>query len=284
MKKYIIAFVLFMFLALCLNVFSQEKTYPFEFVKSGNGKQSIIFIPGFACSGEVWNDTKSQYEKNFTCYTLTMSGFAGAKPMSNPSFNQWETGIANFIKTNNIDKPIIIGHSMGGGLALALAADYPELIQKIIVVDALPCLFALNNPSFIATDNAACLSRTKQLVAATNDQFYQMQKMSAQSLVLDSVNQELIANWSLKSDRQTFVEMFCDFSNTDLRFKLKNITCPSLILLEAPFKDMKPAIENQYKDLKTANLQYANKGLHFIMFDDKEWYNSQLNNFLNSNK
>jgi pimeloyl-ACP methyl ester carboxylesterase len=36
---------------------------------------------------------------------------------------------------------------MGGGLALAIASDYPELIDKIVVVDALPCLAALRDPS-----------------------------------------------------------------------------------------------------------------------------------------
>jgi len=32
--------------------------------------------------------------------------------------------------------------------------------------------------------------------------------------------------------------------------------------------------------LKTADLQYANKGLHFIMYDDKEWFDGQVNNFI----
>ena len=76
--------------------------------------------------------------------------------------------------------------------------------------------------------------------------------------------------------------MFCDFSNTDLRDKIATIKCPSLILLEAYFVNMKPAIEAQYKNLKNANLQYANKGLHFIMYDDKDWYLAQLTNFIKS--
>ena len=74
--------------------------------------------------------------------------------------------------------------------------------------------------------------------------------------------------------------MYCNFSNTDLRMKLSAITCPALILLESYFEYFKPAINEQFKNLKTANLQYATKGLHFIMYDDKEWYNEQLNNFI----
>ncbi|KOP37661.1 alpha/beta hydrolase [Flavobacterium sp. WLB] len=282
MKKYIILIIAFLFSALCLNVFAQTKSYPFEVLKTGKGKQSIIFIPGFASSGEVWNETKAAFEKDFTCYTLTMAGFAGAKPQPNPSFENWKTGIANYIKENKIEKPIIIGHSMGGGLALAIAADYPELIGKIVVVDALPCLAALTDPSFKSKENNDCSATVNQMMTMTETQFYDMQKQAMPRLLQDTSKLEMVIGWSVKSDRKTFAQMYCDFYNTDLRDRISTIKCPSLILLESYFINLKPAIEGQYKNLKTANFQYANKGLHFIMYDDTEWYLAQLNTFLKS--
>jgi len=240
----------FLFISLCINVFGQNKSYPFNIKITGQGKQSIIFIPGFASSGEVWSETKSLYENDFTCYTLTMAGFADAKPQPNATFINWETNIANYIKENKIEKPILIGHSMGGGLALAIASDYPELIEKIVVVDALPCLPALMNPTFKIKEKSDCSGIINQMASATNEQFYQMQKMSISRLVADTSKQELVVGWSMKSDRTTFAEMYCDFSNTDLREKIKDIKCPSLVLLEEYFKNLKPAIEYQYKNLK----------------------------------
>jgi len=262
------------------NTMTKNISFPFDVKISGQGTRSIIFIPGFSCSGEVWSETKSHYEKDFTCYTLTMAGFADSKPQPNASFRNWETGIANFIKENKIEKPIIIGHSMGGGLALAIAADFPELIDKIIVVDALPCLPALMNPTYKPKENNDCIQMVNQMTAMSGDQFYQMQKITIPRLLEDTSKQELVVSWSVQSDRKTFAEMYCDFTNTDLREKIKTIKCPSLILLESYFKNLKPAIEEQYRNLKTANLQYANKGLHFIMYDDKEWYFTQVNNFI----
>ena len=70
MNKLKIEIVLFLFIALCVNTFGQTKTNAFEVTKSGQGSKSTIFIPGFSCSGEVWSETKSKYEKDFTCYTL----------------------------------------------------------------------------------------------------------------------------------------------------------------------------------------------------------------------
>ncbi len=282
MKKYILLVIAVLFSALFVNVSAQTKSYPFEVVKTGKGKQSIIFIPGFACSGEVWNETKVNFEKEFTCYTLTMAGFAGAKPQTNATFDNWKTEIAHFIKTNKIEKPILIGHSMGGGLAMAIAADYPELIGKIVVVDALPSLSALMDPSFKSKENNDCSPIVNQMTALSDSQFYDMQKMGVTRLVENVSKQEMIVDWSVKSDRKTFGEMYCDFSNTDLRGKMAAIKCPTLVLLESYFVNLKPAIEEQYKNLKTAHLQYANKGLHFIMYDDTEWYMAQLRNFIKS--
>ena len=281
MKKYIVIIAL-LFSALCVNVFAQTKSYPFEVIKTGKGKQAILFIPGFASSGEVWNETKTAFEKDFTCYTLTMAGFAGAKPHPSPSFENWKAGIATYIKTNKIEKPIVIGHSMGGGLALALAADYPDLIGKIVVVDALPCLAALNNVSFKSKENNDCSPMVAQMTAMNETQFYEMQKQAMPRLLQDASKLEMVIDWSVKSDRKTFAQMYCDFFNTDLRERISTVKCPSLILLESNFINLKPAIEEQYKNLKTANFQYANKGMHFIMYDDKDWYLMQLNNFIKS--
>lgn len=280
MKKLQFLIVLLLFIALCVNVFAQTTQYPFDVQKSGHGTKSIVFIPGFACSGDVWKETRSKYENNFTCYTLTMAGFAGVSPKADASFKNWENAIAGFIKENKIEKPVIIGHSMGGALALAIAADYPELMSKIIVVDALPCLAALMNPSFASKENNDCSAMVNQFTSISNEQFYQMQKMALGRMMTDTSKLEAVVNWGVQSDRKTYASMYCDFSNTDLREKIKTVQCPSLILLEPQFATMKPAVEEQYRNLKTVDLEYANKGLHFIMYDDTEWYFSQLNKFI----
>jgi hypothetical protein len=117
-----------------------------------------------------------------------------------------------------------------------------------------------------------------------NQQFYQMQKSSMRQLMNDTAHFEKVVQWSVKSDRKTFAGMYCDFSNTDLRQKISQIKCPSLILLESYFANQKPSIEEQYKNMPMARLQYAKKGLHFIMYDDKNWFDHQLNDFINKSR
>lgn len=257
-----------------------QHQYPFEVKITGQGKQSIILIPGFASSGEVWEETSAAFENNFTCYTLTMAGFAGIPAQPNITFQHWKTEIANYIKNNNIVHPILIGHSMGGVLALAIAADFPDLIGKIVVVDGLPALMALTNPDFKSDENLDCSIAVQQFKEMTDESFYEMQKAGLPMMLSNTDMHDTVLGWSLASDRETFAKMYCDFANTDLRADLGKIKCPALILLESYFINFKTAIEAQYQNLTTGKLLYANKGLHFIMYDDKDWYFEQLDKFI----
>lgn len=274
MKKILLATGLFL-----LSYLSFAGEYPFTVNKTGTGDQSIIFIPGFASSGDVWNETVEILNNKYTCHVLTMAGFAGVTAQEEPTFEKWKTGIAQYILDMKIVKPVIIGHSMGGGLALAIASDYPDLLSRIVVVDALPCLMAITNAGFQSNPTNDCSGMIDQITSMKEGNFSQMQKLSIASLTTNTSKWDEIVNWGLKSDRKTFAKMFCDFSNTDLRERIRKITVPSLILLEPSFKNIE-AIAEQYKNLPHAQLEYANKGLHFIMFDDREWYVDQLTSFL----
>lgn len=260
--------------------YGQAQEQSFTVKKSGSGSQNILFIPGFASSGDVWKETTASIKGDYTLHVLTMAGFAGTAPENNPSFEKWKKEIAQYIKENQLKKPVLIGHSMGGVMAMALAADYPDLPGKIIVVDALPCLTALTNPKFQPNPDNDCSPIVNQITQLSDPAFVQMQQLNAASLTTTQEKFQEIVDWSITSDRKTFAKIYCDFSNTDLREKIKNISVPSLILLEPYFKNIETVINEQYKNLKTAELKYASKGLHFIMYDDKDWYIQQVNEFI----
>ncbi len=279
MKTCKLLFAMALFLLLHISSLAQN-TKSFSIVKTGTGKQNIIFIPGYSCSGKVWDETLQAISKNYTCYVITFSGFAGEKPQSNPILASWVTDLATYIKKEKISSPIVVGHSLGGGIAAWLAADYPSLISKIIIVDALPSLSAYYNPSFASQKTPDCSPFVNQFKAMSDEQFYSMQKMSLPSLLTNASKADMVIDWSVKSDRNTLAQIYCQFLNTDLRPKLSTITCKTLVLLEAPFKQNDSIIQEQYKLLTNKTIKYANKGLHFIMFDDQEWFLNELKQFL----
>lgn len=255
----------------------------FSVQRTGHGKQAVILIPGFACSGDVWDQTVDTLRHDYTCYVLTMPGFAGTAPEAKPSFANWTRQIVDFIHHENIEKPILIGHSMGGGLALNIASTQTNRIKSIVVVDALPCLAAVYNPDFQSREISDD-ERTKAgagMLGMSDEQFRRQAYISATALTTDSLRYDDLVKWSLSSDRMTCARMYYDYSNVDLRSAVENISVPTLVLLEHPFKKIAPIIERQFGNRPNLELKYANKGLHFIMFDDWEWYIRQIMDFLN---
>lgn len=266
-------------LLLCVSCLAAEG-YSFQVIRQGVGKRTVVFIPGFACSGEVWQETVEAIKDSCTCYVLTMPGFAGVAPEAHPSFERWKQQIIRFIEAEHLVKPVLVGHSMGGGLALAVAADRPDLLKSVVVVDALPCLLALYNPGFQSQAEVDCTGVVQQLMAQDDAQFARQQRLSAANLTTDSLLCERLVQWGTSSDRRTYAQMYCDYSNTDMRPLLGRIKVPALVLLEPSFQRMAPMVEEQFKGLRTVRLEYATQGLHFIMRDDWDWFIGQLKGVL----
>jgi pimeloyl-ACP methyl ester carboxylesterase len=266
--------------SLCSIVLVAQTSTPYQVTVSGKGKQSVIFLPGYSCSADVWKETVAKFSPAYTCHLFTFAGFAGVTPQANPDLHDWAQAVAKYIADNRLDKPIIIGHSLGGGLALWIAAENPDKIGKIVVVDALPCISAVYNPEFKSQPTPDCSAMIGQFEKMDESTFKVNQYRNVRMLVADTSKVETVTQWGLRSDRKTLGKIYCDFANTDLREKIAAIQCPALILLEASFKNYSATMTEQYKNLKTARLAYANQGLHFIMYDDPQWYLDQLQSFL----
>ena len=74
--------------------------------------------------------------------------------------------------------------------------------------------------------------------------------------------------------------MYCDFANSDLRERIKEIAVPALVLLEPHFKNIASIVNEQYRNLYGVRVRYAGKGLHFEMFDDREWFLNEVTDFV----
>ncbi len=272
--------IILIFLILGFHAKAQQQEYPFTVQKSGSKGKNIILIPGFMSSSSVWNETVTQLNKSNTCHVLQMAGFAGSKPVGQAKMSSWRESISNYIKDQKIEKPIIIGHSLGGVLAMDIAAHHSNLIQSIVVVDALPSLTALMNPTFKASENPDCQQIVDYFTGMSPEQFKAMQTQTANGMSAIPEKQKEIIDWSLQSDRLFSAQMYCDFNNTDLRGTLQHIQVPSLILLNAQFSQIKDTMETQFAGLKKKNIQFANTPMHFLMYDAKDWFMEKISAFI----
>ena len=118
---------------------------PFQVTVTGHGRPMIL-IPGMSSSGETWDTTVAHYQDRFECHVLTLAGFAGVPRVPAPMMDTVRDGIAAYIRAHKLDRPVIVGHSLGGTLALDLAAHYPDLPGGLVIVDSYPFLMGVMDP------------------------------------------------------------------------------------------------------------------------------------------
>lgn len=265
-------------------------TPSFKVEVSGNGKQSMILIPGLTCPGEVWEETVAHYQKKYTCHVLTLPGFAGQAPITTDSYLQTvRDEIIQYIKDNKLKKPIITGHSLGGFLALWISVTEPGLIGANVIVDSLPFLGAVQDPK--ATEASAkpmAENMRKMMANSTPEQVKQSQQYFLPGMVNNKEKLELLSKWGVESHAPTVAQAMYELQTTDLRDQLSKSTTPTLVLgAWIAYKDYgfkREAIQHtfdiQYEKLVTKNILLSDSGKHFLMYDDLTWMLTQMDLFL----
>ena len=96
----------------------------------------IIFIPALFCGSWQWQREIAALSDKYDIYALTLPGFDGRpRDTGGDLMNRATSDISELIRTRNIDHPIIVGHSLGGTLAVLFAETRPHEARGIIAVE-----------------------------------------------------------------------------------------------------------------------------------------------------
>jgi len=286
--------ILIAFLLIQTTIFSQTEKYSFNVEIKGKGKP-IILIPGLASSGKVWEQTTDTLQKNYECHILTLAGFANQKPINieNGFLPIIKMEIIDYIKNELDEKPIIIGHSIGGFLSLSIASSETQLLSKIIIVDSYPFMSLAYNPNATVENVKPQAKTMKEMLLSMKDSiFVQQQKMTMPTMITDSINVQTAIKWSIQSDKATIAQAMYELMTTDLRKNVEKVKIPILVLGSwYGAKDygitkeiVKANYNNQFSKAKNCNIEIAETAKHFIMWDEPKWFLNTIKPFIENEK
>ncbi len=279
-------------LASKLEIKTQKNSYPFKIDVIGKGNP-IILIPGLACTGEVWERAVDTLQKNYQCHILSLAGFSNQKPIdiNNGYLPIMQNNISEYINNEMDRKPIIIGHSLGGFLALSIASTKPNSVEKIILVDSYPFLSLIFNPDATEQNVVVQANQMKKYMISSSDSLYSsQQKLTLKTMITDSLNIKKALKWSIESDRRTVAQAMFEIMTTDLRDELINVKVPILVLGSwYGYKDygvtkeiVNANLQNQFSKADNYTIKVAEKAKHFIMWDEPTWFINEIKIFLNN--
>lgn len=261
--------------------FILEAQEAFKVEVIGNGTPILLF-PGFTCTGEVWDDTVKELSKTNECHVFTFAGFGNVPAIEKPWLPKIKESVSNYIAEQKLENSTLIGHSLGGSLALWLATDGTEF-NKVIVVDALPSVGALMIPNFNKDYIQYDTPYNKQLLEMNDIGFDNLANQFATGMCLNKSKHAQIKEWIKKSDRKTYVYGYTDLLKLDLREDIIKIKVPVAILAATiPFGEetVRNTYNDQYKNLNNYTIEYAKESAHFIMYDQPEWFINTIKNAL----
>lgn len=270
---------------LLLTFFNSYSQKSFQVEKSGKGDPILLF-PGFACTSEVFEDIIKVLAGDYEVHAFTFAGFGEVPPISFPWLPQIKTDIETYVVANNLNNPIIIGHSLGGTLGLWLVSE-SDVYSKLVVIDALPAMGALMMVDYDSATIGYDNPYNDQVLDMNEEDFRKMAMQSASYMTRNMEKQQLISDWMLKSDRKTYVYGYTDLLKLDLRDSLNKIKTPVYILAATEPYGKEIAEMNykkQYQNLADYKLKFAEGSGHFIMYDQPKWFKDQIQNALKNNE
>ncbi len=246
----------------------------------GRGKP-VIFLHGWMGSWRYWMGTMEAISRGYRCYALDFWGFGDSdKNHMNCTLTDYLALVDMFMDRMGLLDAPVVGHSMGGTIALRLALEYPHRVNRLAVVG-----------SPIVGKSVTGLFR----MAANNT----LSKLFWKPGIISSVNKPLLQRWIATNWQVWYREILEDMMkvtpiasqqsmdsliHTDLSGELRNVHVPVLAMHGEDDEVVNP---NQLKYFQNgAGPQFARaisfpKSRHFPMLDSPAEFNRLLLEWLN---
>ncbi|SHJ02219.1 alpha/beta fold hydrolase [Flavobacterium haoranii] len=120
----------------------------------GVGKPFLI-LHGFLGMSDNWKTLGSQFsELGYQVHLLDLRNHGRSFHSDNFNYEVMAQDVMNYCEVNNLQDIVLLGHSMGGKVAMQVACENPSLVQKLIIADIGPKYYAPHHQTILAGLNA----------------------------------------------------------------------------------------------------------------------------------
>lgn len=165
-----------------------------HYKKIGEGNPFII-LHGLFGSGDNWQSfARNLSVNNYSVYLVDLRNHGHSPHADHHNYKAMSEDVVAMIEQEHLEQPVILGHSMGGKVAMKLAIDYRDLLSKLIVVDIAPYTYPLHHQKILAALNSVDLNQLHTRG--------EVEKKLAEQIEDNGTRQFLLKNLYWKADNQ----------------------------------------------------------------------------------
>jgi pimeloyl-ACP methyl ester carboxylesterase len=256
---------------------------------SGSGP-AVVFIPGLATAGDVWDATLKHLGGKVQAHVITIAGFAGqpAVKTDKPLLEEVRVELARYLRERHL-KAVIVGHSLGAAMAWWLAVTDPDVVAGVVAVDAPPYGIALENPDVKEADFEPKAKQISEgMRHGTPDDLRQDATQRFHRMIGDPKVADQYIAAAMKSSQDALADALYGLFTLDLREDAKKIEAPVLVIMakedvpDDKWPDSEKAWHAQIDGVPHHD-SVAIAAHHYVMLDAPDEFYKALDGFLARN-
>ena len=250
----------------------------------------IIFIPGLGSTGSAWRSTADRLDDRYRVHLVTVRGFGETDigdnvggGLAGPAASE----IERYIREQRIDRPAVIGHSLGGQIALRVAADMGDRIGRVMVVDSSPFFPSLVDARATSAQVEPLARLGYQALLLFGDQALKSQ-VAAFGVDMGLAGDMVFQGLGLQGgDRRVLAQGLYEALTVDLRPRLSQINAPVTVVYgwtrdtEAPRNRLEGLYRYGFQGLpRTARFERIEGAQHQVMIEQPQRFLAAVQRFL----
>ncbi len=196
-----------------------------RYLESGNSKKTLVLIHGLGASAERWNQVIPLFSDDYHIIVPDLIGFGYSdKPLVDYTTEFFSNFLGKFFVTSGIERPNLIGSSLGGQIAAEYAASHSQEIEKLVLV----------SPSGAMKQSTPALDAYIMAALYPNEQSaknaFELMECSGNKVNEVIVNR-FIERMRLPNAKLAFMSTLLGIKNSELfTSKLQTISTPTMII------------------------------------------------------
>ncbi len=245
-------------LAVTATAQEQDRKGPPAFIGEW-GEYEIVLIHGLGGDADIWDDVLPFLKGTFRVWTFEMAGHGRTQPIPDPTIDKEAERLGAFLKEQGVIYPTLVGHALGGMIALKYTLDHPADVSRLILLDAAPMQLA-------SQEQKAAVG---QELANNYDKFVYSRFIN---MTPNEEITERIVDTALRTDSATFISLLMSSFDFDVSDQLYSLPVPMLVVgseLMFPGKDDSRHMLEHYGFGKARSLSFKRMGGtgHFMMLE-----------------
>ena len=260
-----------------------ETRLPHISVQSLGRGEPVVLIPGLASPRAVWSAIAPELARGHRVLLVQVNGFGGDDPGANLREGVLAgvvEDLVHYFDANRIERPAVIGHSMGGLIGMMLARAHPERVGRLMIVDSLPFFGVLMGPdATVETVRPAAGQLRAMLQAQTGEQ------PAPPNMSLTEAGRARIAGWMNAANHQVAGQAVYEDLTSDLRADVPAIgRVPTTVLYAVANPAMaamaRATFAGAYAAAPSIRVIPVENSAHFIMLDQPDRFREAVTAFL----